>query len=524
MIDVSPQDITTIKRILAKLLPECEIRAFGSRVSWTAKPHSDLDIIIVGRDKIPRKVLALIKSEFEESAIPITVDVLDWHRISAEFRENIEKEYEIIQTPEERNSIPDSWTFKKISEIAEVVGGGTPSTKKSVYWNGDIPWLTPKDLSGEHSRYVARGERNITRSGLNNSSARLVPPKTVLLTSRAPVGYVALAKTPMATNQGFRSIIVNDEHDPDFIYYLLVHNTGYLKQHAAGSTFQELSGSTLKSLEFLVPPHQEQRTIAYILGSLDDKIELNRRMNKTLEAMARAIFISWFVDFDPVRAKAEGRDTCLPDEIAELFPDSFQDSELGEIPNGWNDTTLKDGIEIFDSVRIPLNKRERAERQGPYPYYGAAGIMDHVDDFLFDGVYVLTGEDGSVADDDGYPVVQYIWGQFWVNNHAHVLKGKNGVSEEHLYLFLQQTNIAAFVTGAVQPKLNQNNLKAIPFVLPKEPVCTAFSELIQPLFTKVRANVDESVILASLRETLLPKLISGEMRVTDAEKFLEEAT
>ena len=271
----------------------------------------------------------------------------------------------------------------------------------------------------------------------------------------------------------------------------------------------------------LLPPIADQRAIAHILGSLDDKIELNRRMNETLEAMAQAIFKSWFVDFDPVHANAEGRDTGLPKEIADLFPDSFEDSELGAVPEGWKATTLKDGIEIFDSVRIPLNKRQRVERQGPYPYYGAAGIVDHVDDFLFDGVYVLTGEDGSVVDGDGYPVVQYVWGQFWVNNHAHILKGKNEISEEHLYLFLQQTNVAAFVTGAVQPKLNQKNLKAIPFVLPTGPVCRAFSDLIQPLFSKLRANADENATLAPLRDALLPKLISGELRVSDAEKFIE---
>lgn len=184
---------------------------------------------------------------------------------------------------------------------------------------------------------------------------------------------------------------------------------------------------------------------------------------------------------------------------------------------------LKDGIEIFDSMRIPLNKRQRAERQGPYPYYGATGVMDHVDDYLFDGIYVLSGEDGSVADDDGHPVVQYVWGKFWVNNHAHILRGKNGVCTEHLYLLLKQMNIAPFVTGAVQPKLNQKNLKAVPMVLPGEPTCEAFSNLIQPLFANLRSNADQSDTLTSFRDTLLPKLISGELRLPDAEKFVKDA-
>ena len=285
-----------------------------------------------------------------------------------------------------------------------------------------------------------------------------------------------------------------------------------------------LNTSILSALPFLIPPSNIQENIAHILGTLDDKIELNRRMNETLETMAQALFKSWFVDFDPVIAKAAGKKPFgMSDEIAAFFPDKFVDSQIGPVPEGWRYTTLKESIKIFDSRRIPLNKRQRAERQGPYPYYGAAGIMDYVDDFLFDGIYVLTGEDGSVSDENGYPVVQYVWGQFWVNNHAHVLKGKNGVSDEQLYLFLEHTNIAAFVTGAVQPKLSQKNLKAIPFLFSGEQVCIAFSVLVKPLFANVRANFNEITNLVSLRDTLLPKLLSGQIRLKEVEKLVSEA-
>ena len=172
---------------------------------------------------------------------------------------------------------------------------------------------------------------------------------------------------------------------------------------------------------------------------------------------------------------------------------------------------------MHDSKRVPLNSRQRANRQGAYPYYGAAGIVDYVDDFLFDGVYGLIGEDGSVVDAKGYPVVQYVWGQFWVNNHAHVLKGKNGFSEEHLYLLLQQVNITAFVTGAVQPKLSQRNLKSIPFVFPGSLVCQAFSCLVDSLFKRLRSNADEVESLAAQRDALLPKLVSGEVLAGSSE-------
>ena len=307
------------------------------------------------------------------------------------------------------------------------------------------------------------------------------------------------------------------ELDTRWAYYQLL--TQDINSMDSGSAIPSTSREDFYSLPVDVPPLPEQRAIAHVLGTLDDKIELNRRMNETLEEMARALFKSWFVDFDPVRAKMEGRWRrgeslpALPADLYDLFPDRLVDSELGEIPEGWEVGTFGNAIEIHDNRRVPLNSRQRANRQGPYPYYGAAGIMDCVDDFLFDGVHVLVGEDGSVVDTDGYPIVQYVWGQFWVNNHAHVLRGRNGISEERLYLLLQQVNITAFVTGAVQPKLSQRNLKAIPLVFPGGPACRAFSTLVGPLLERVRENADEAESLAAQQDALLPKLVSGEVRV-----------
>ena len=310
--------------------------------------------------------------------------------------------------------------------------------------------------------------------------------------------------------------------DNYFAYYLTqweVVRDYAIGQMTGTSGRQRVPVDCLDHLEIPLPPLPEQRAIAHVLSTLDDKIELNRRMNETLEAMARALFKSWFVDFEPVRAKMEGRWRRgeslpgLPAEHYDLFPDRLVGSELGEIPEGWGVKALGEVIEIHDSKRIPLNSRQRAERQGPYPYYGAAGIMSYVDDYLFDGVYVLIGEDGSVVDDKGYPVVQYAWGQFWVNNHAHVLQARSGVSLEHLYLFLEQVNISPYVTGAVQPKLNQTNLKAVPFLLPSQQICEAFGSVVGPLFQQGCSRTDESKALAAQRDALLPKLVSGEMRI-----------
>lgn len=316
MIDLSPRDLTTLKRILARLVPKCEVRAFGSRIAGNARENSDLDLVVVGPDKVSRRTLSSLRHELEESSVPFTVDVLDWHRISPELRNNIEKQYETIQNIHER-TIPEGWTIRKISEIAEVIGGGTPKTDHEEYWGGDIPWITPKDLAMDHPRFVRRGERNITRKGLENSSARLLPPNAVLLTTRAPVGYVALAGKALATNQGLRNLVLRDGYNPQFIYYLLCQNTEYVRQHVSGSTFQEISGSTLKTLAFPIPPLSEQCHIADILGSLDDKIELNRRTNRGNDRESRDI--------------AELRDTLLPKLISGELRVSQADEIVKEI-------------------------------------------------------------------------------------------------------------------------------------------------------------------------------------------------
>ena len=263
-------------------------------------------------------------------------------------------------------------------------------------------------------------------------------------------------------------------------------------------------------LKKYIPSLPEQRRIAETLGSLDDKIELNRKMNHTLEGMAHAIFKSWFVDFDPVRAKMEGRQPAGMDaETAALFPDAM----VGDVPQGWRTINLGEVIVNFDSKRVPLPSRERELRQGVYPYYGAASIMDHIDDYLFDGIYVLLAEDGTVVDDNDHPILQYVWGKFWVNNHAHVLRGKNGINCEQLLLFLNNINIRPYMTGAVQAKVNQANMNSIPFLLPTIQVCQKFQEIISPFYAKIRANSEEIHALIELRDLLLPKLMSGEIKV-----------
>lgn len=380
------------------------------------------------------------------------------------------------------------WKTCKLSDLGDIVGGATPSTKDESNYGGDIPWITPKDLSNFNGRYINRGERNITEKGLRGCSTVLLPANSILFSSRAPIGYVAIAANPVCTNQGFKSVVPNTETDSMFLYYLMLYNRNNIEALGSGTTFKEVSGSTMRNVEVRVPVDIEtQKRIASVLSSIDEKIETNQRINDNLLQQAQTLF-------------------------ADAFPYTPDD----ELPVGWRKGTVGDIVDIHDSKRIPLSGAQRDKMtKRTYPYYGAASLMDYVDDYIFDGTYLLLGEDGTVVDDAGYPILQYVWGQFWVNNHAHILTGKNGFSVESLMLLFKRTPVKSIVTGAVQPKISQANLRSIPVVIPAADVLAEFNLLIAPMFDQIRQNTDQNKALAQLRDALLPKLMSGEIDVSD---------
>ena len=405
------------------------------------------------------------------------------------------------------------WNMKPLEEVAQIVMGYSPKGETYNSEGEGTPLLNGPTEFGPHSPRVTL---------FTTDPIRFSEPGDILFCVRGSTGRMNWSDKKYAVGRGIAAIRAKTNGaDTYFIYCCIREYMQRLLSLTSGSVFPNLSAGDINGFEIPWPEKPTRGSIAHVLGTLDDKIELNRRMNQTLEKMAAAIFKSWFIDFDPVHAKAQGRDPNLPPEIADLFPDSFENSALGPIPKRWTPGKLGDVVEILDSKRIPLSSAERAQRKGPYPYYGAAGVLDHVDDFLFSGTHVLMGEDGSVVTDYDKPVVQYVWNLFWVNNHAHVLRGKNGFTEEHLYLFLKQLNIRPYVTGAVQPKLNQRNMKSVPMVVPPKAVSEAFGRVVGPLFQKFRANADEGRTLAGLRDTLLPKLLSGEIELPEAEAVAE---
>ena len=190
------------------------------------------------------------------------------------------------------------WKTCTIADLGTVIGGATPSTKKEEnYEGGTIAWITPKDLAGFTGRYILRGERNITECGLNSCSAKMMPAHSVLFSSRAPIGYIAIAGQEMCTNQGFKSVVPNDNIDYMFLYYLLKYNKDKIEAMGSGTTFKEVSGSTMKEIEVTVPESlDEQKKIAAVLSVLDQKIEENEAINENLEQQAQALYYHMFVE------------------------------------------------------------------------------------------------------------------------------------------------------------------------------------------------------------------------------------
>ena len=396
----------------------------------------------------------------------------------------------------------EEWKKYKLGDICTKIGSGaTPKGGKEAYLGGNISLIRSQNVLD--FTFSEDGLAYINDEQANKLKNVEVKENDVLLNitgdSVARACIVPNAILPARVNQhvaiirGDNSVVLNE-----FILYALQYKKQYLLSISqGGGTRNALTKKMIEDFIINLPSLPTQQKIANILSSIDDKIEVNRRINEQLEELAGALFKSWFVDFEPFK---DGE---------------FVESELGMIPKGWKVGNLLDVTTLYDSMRKPLSGRERDAMEKVYPYYGATSIMDYVDKYIFDGIYLLMGEDGSVVDDKGFPILQYVWGKFWPNNHAHVMQGKNGFTTEMLHCLLSITNVKSVVTGAVQAKISQMGMKKIKIVIAPNKLLEDFSMKIAPIYDKIRANLDEIHHLTTLRDTLLPKLMSGEIDVNE---------
>ncbi len=437
---------------------------------------------------------------------------------------------------------------RTLAEVARLLSGGTPTKSNPAYWGGETPWISAKDMK---SIRIADAPDHVTSEGLQNGT-RLAPRGAVLVLVRGMTLLndvpICVAARPVAFNQDVKAIIADDAIDPTYLLYVLLSAKPVLlaSVELAGHGTGRLPTDVLQRLPVRLPPLPEQQAIAEVLGALDDKIELNERMNSTLDGLARALFKSWFVDFDPVRTKAEGRQPSAMDAAtAALFPDSFEDSTLGPIPAGWKWAGLGDFLRVLEtgsrprggigSYRsgVPSVGAESIKRVGDFDYsktkYVPLAFFEsmrrgHVTDrdvLLYkDGGRPGEFEPHATLVGGGFP-----FEQFAINEHVYRLRGVDGVPQTYLYYYLEsdggREEMRRRGTGVAIPGLNSSAVRALNLIAPEPMLLATFDEVVGPLVDLILANSIQSRTLTELRDALLPKLISGELRVRELARDVE---
>lgn len=531
LIDIRPDHWEIVQRILQEHVPNLEVWAFGSRAKWNAKAFSDLDLAIITDEPLPIDTSAALNEAFSESDLPWKVDVVDWASVGDGLKKAIKRDKVLVQ--EKGESTRSEWKQVSLHEVCQkVTSGGTPSRRNPAYYEAGVwPWVKTQELK---DGWIDDTEEHITDAAIAESSAKVLPANTVLLAMYgATVGKLGILRRPMACNQACCAII-SDEKKSDFrfLYYYLLNIRSELINLATGAAQQNLSGALIKSLKLTLPDLSEQRSIARILGALDDKIELNRKQNETLEAMARAMFKAWFVDFEPVRAKMEGRWKRgqslpgMPANLYDLFPDRMVESELGEIPEGWGVSALRDvcsyisrgispkyidfgGVAVVNqkcirdfSIDFSKTRRHDASKR-------------KIDDRLLKLWDVLVNSTG-VGTLGRVAQVRRLPEAVIVDSHVTVLRA--GVEINPLYLGLvvggMQQEIEALAEGSTgQTELSRAKLGELKILLPNNEVLDGFHDFMKSIFDGASSNQIDSDVLARIRDTLLSELVSGRLRV-----------
>lgn len=441
-----------------------------------------------------------------------------------------------------------SWELKKLSEVADIIGGATPKSDVDEYFNGDIPWITPKDLSGYKNRYISKGERNITKLGLENSSAKLLPKGAVLFTSRAPIGYVAIADNEVSTNQGFKSLVLKDGNIPEFFYYLLKHNIPLFEARATGSTFKEVSGQVVKNTELLIPSIDIQKKIVDLVSPLDEKIELNTQINQTLEQIAQTIFKSWFIDFAPVHAKANalasgqtaeqatqaamavisGKNTqelhrlqtANPEqyqqlwEIADAFPSGVDEEG---VPWGWEERELSYLFEFLSGAQPPKSEHIYEEKEG---YERFIQNRDYSNDNHKTYIPISKKNKRCTEKDilmDKYGEAGKV--RYGIKGAYNVALAKIVPQKDNLREFLRsyftQDKIRNYLSSSsmasTRNSLNSTTFTRMKVIVPNDFLLSTFDKLANEKIDKILQIKQENIELSKLRDYLLPKLLSGEV-------------
>lgn len=383
----------------------------------------------------------------------------------------------------------EEWKECRLTEIMDLIGGGTPKTSNPDYWDGDIPWISVKDFNGER-RYVGETEKKITKLGLENSSTKILSKGDIIISARGTVGELAIIPSDMAFNQSCYGLRAKDFVDSTFLYYLLKQSVNILKHNTHGSVFDTITRETFENISVKLPPLPTQQKIAAILSSLDDKIELNNKINTNLEQQAQAFFKNWFVDFEPFG---------------------------GEKPEGWKEADIYSIANIIYGSPF-ASKLFNTEKNGK-PIIRIRDLKDQHSDVYTpeerDDAYLIQPKDIVVGMDGEFR--PYIWGSEpgWLNQRVCVFENKRPKGKAFLYFSIkplldvvEKTQVATTVIH-----IGKKDFDKFQIILPTEDILDRFDELTDPLFNQIVANRLENQRLAELRDTLLPRLMNGELKI-----------
>ena len=506
-IDINPHFLTEVLRICDLHVPGAEVWAFGSRAKWTAKPYSDLDIALLTDHPLPLEKEAALREALDNSTLPFRVDFVDWLSITDSFRQIVSRDKVVIRKAAVTRSVASSWPVMPLENALEKLidyrgktpektTSGVPLITARIVKDGRIETPTEFIAADKYAYWMTRG---------------LPKVGDVVLTTEAPLGEVAQIKAAhVALAQ--RIVLLRGKAemlDNTYLCYLLQtpEMQEELAARATGTTVLGIKQSELRQITIRLPPLGLQRSAAVVLARLDDRIALLRETNATLEAIAQALFKSWFVDFDPVRAKQQGLAPAGMDEAtAALFPDSFEESALGLVPNGWPVSPLGDQCKLQWGNTTITKKSYLAEGVRAF---SAAGQDGYVAIAERSGVGSVISAIGTVG------VVHLAYGDWTAIKNT--LTAQCHDDEESVWLHFLLKLVRFPSRGSTQQFISQGDARSIAVVCPPIALRRAFGIIALPLIQRLVANREQAQTLAALRDTLLPRLISGQLRLPEAE-------
>ena len=556
LLDIRPDHLQIVQAILQKHIPEYEIWAFGSRAKWKAKEYSDLDLCVITKEPLSFTILGLMAEDFSESDLPWKVDVVDWSTTNESFRKIIEKDKVVIQKGVKKRVARTLGTQKIVGQVSDSACAPEGITRQTVaeseanvelrYANptyaadwqilsfGEVtinhdtkrkPVKGPDRKPGPYPYYGASGVVDYVDGYLFDGDYLLIAEDGEnLRTRQTPIAFMASGK--FWVNNHAHIVTGNKRANTRFLMYALL-NAG-VHSFLTGAVMPKLTQGNLNNIPIACPPREIQDAIVGVLGALDDRITLLRETNTTLEAIAQTLFKSWFVDFDPVRAKQQGREPeGMDSETAALFPDSFEESELGLVPKGWRVGTLGD---IAQTTKHQL---QVSELNADLNYVG----LEHIPrkSLCLSNWGNAEGLESAKA---SFVKGDILFGKLRPYFHKVVIAPFDGVCSTDILVCQPTEELYSGVTamhlfsvplidyadrlsnGAKMPRINWKDLAAYPICVPPAVPAAIFREMITPLITRMMANTHQAQTLATLRDTLLPRLISGQLRLPEASPVL----